>query len=58
MSVTEVDGDTGLVLRLEVNPADVGKVIGRQGRTARAIRDVVRAAGTKSGMIAQVEIVG
>ena len=56
--VTEVEGEAGLVLRLEVDQADVGKVIGRQGRTARAIRDVVRAAGAKSGMIAQVEIVG
>jgi len=58
VTVTEVDTDAGPVLRLEVDPADVGKVIGRQGRTARAIRDVVRAAGTTSGMIAQVEIVG
>ena len=56
--VTEVEGDAGLVLRLEVDPEDVGKVIGRQGRTARAIRDVVRASGTKSGALAQVEIVG
>ena len=56
--VTEVEGDAGPVLRLEVDADDIGKVIGRQGRTARAIRDVVRAAGAKSGMIAQVEIVG
>jgi len=58
VTVTEVEGDAGLLLRLEVGPEDVGKVIGRQGRTARAIRDVVRAAGTKSGSLAQVEIVG
>ena len=58
VTVTEVEGDAGLVLRLEVGPDDVGKVIGRQGRTARAIRDVVRASGTKSGSLAQVEIVG
>jgi predicted RNA-binding protein YlqC (UPF0109 family) len=58
VTVTEVEGEAGLVLRLEVGPEDVGKVIGRQGRTARAIRDVVRASGTKSGALAQVEIVG
>jgi predicted RNA-binding protein YlqC (UPF0109 family) len=58
VTVTEVEGEAGLVLRLEVGPEDVGKVIGRQGRTARAIRDVVRASGTKSGSLAQVEIVG
>jgi len=47
-----------VVLGLMVAPDDVGKVIGRGGRTARAIRDVVRAAGTKSGVTASVEIVG
>ena len=58
VTVTEVESEAGPVLRLEVGPEDVGKVIGRQGRTARAIRDVVRASGTKSGSLAQVEIVG
>lgn len=41
-------GDQGTVLELEVDPADLGKVIGRQGRTARAIRTVIAAAGQKS----------
>ncbi|MGN6183989.1 MAG: KH domain-containing protein [Thermoanaerobaculia bacterium] len=41
-------GDQGGVLELEVAPADLGKVIGRQGRTARAIRTVLAAAGQKS----------
>ncbi|HEX2833746.1 MAG TPA: KH domain-containing protein [Thermoanaerobaculia bacterium] len=41
-------GDQGTVLELEVAPADLGKVIGRQGRTARAIRTVIAAAGQKS----------
>jgi len=36
----------------------MGKIIGRRGRTARAIRDVMRAAGTKAGVQATVEIVG
>jgi predicted RNA-binding protein YlqC (UPF0109 family) len=58
VTVTTVEGEGTLVLRLEVGPEDMGKVIGRQGRTARAIRDVVRAAGTKSGVTVQVEIVG
>jgi predicted RNA-binding protein YlqC (UPF0109 family) len=56
--VSTVEGEDTIALRLSVSPEDVGKVIGRQGRTARAIRDVVRAAGTKSGVSAQVEIVG
>ncbi len=56
--VSTVEGEDTIALRLSVSPEDVGKVIGRQGRTARAIRDVVRAAGTKSGVSTQVEIVG
>ncbi|TMK87268.1 MAG: KH domain-containing protein [Actinobacteria bacterium] len=58
VSVTETEGEGSVILRLSVAPDDVGKVIGRQGRTVRAIRDVVRAAGTKAGVTAVVEIVG
>jgi predicted RNA-binding protein YlqC (UPF0109 family) len=56
--VSEEEGEGTIQLRLEVASGDVGKVIGRGGRTARAIRDVVRAAGTRSGVITSVEIVG
>jgi predicted RNA-binding protein YlqC (UPF0109 family) len=58
VQVTEEESEGGVVLRLTVAPGDVGKVIGRGGRTARAIRDVVRAAGTRAGVSATVEIVG
>jgi predicted RNA-binding protein YlqC (UPF0109 family) len=58
VKVTEVLSGSSVVLQLEVAPDDVGKVIGRGGRTARAIRDVVRAAGTKDGVSTMVEIVG
>ncbi len=40
--------DQQTVVELEVDPADLGKVIGRQGRTARAIRNLLSAAGQKS----------
>ena len=40
--------DQQTVIELEVDPADLGKVIGRQGRTARAIRNILSAAGQKS----------
>ncbi len=53
----EHDGDL-LVLRLEVAPDDVGKVIGRGGRVARAIRAVMRAAALKAGVAVNVEIAG
>ncbi|HEY3210439.1 MAG TPA: KH domain-containing protein [Actinomycetota bacterium] len=58
VQVTEERTEATVVLRLVVAPEDVGKVIGRGGRTARAIRDVVRAAGTRAGLTALVEIVG
>ncbi|MCB9729494.1 MAG: KH domain-containing protein [Deltaproteobacteria bacterium] len=49
--------DPGLdVYELSVGEGDVGKVIGRQGRTARALRAVVRAAGARAGRRATVEI--
>lgn len=56
--VTEERDDGVLVLRLEVDPDDVGKVIGRGGRIARAIRSVMRAAAVKSGTTVTVEIMG
>ena len=44
-------------LRLHVSPADMGKVIGRRGRVAQALRQVVAAAGTKEGVRASLDIV-
>ncbi len=47
VSVNEVDGEAVIVLELRVAQEDLGKVIGRQGRTARAIRTILSAAGMK-----------
>ena len=47
VSVTEVQEDDTMVLELRVAPGDVGKVIGKQGRTARAIRTILGAGGMK-----------
>jgi len=47
VSVQCVDGEQGSVLELRVAPNDLGKVIGKQGRTARSIRTILGAAGTK-----------
>jgi uncharacterized protein len=55
--VEEVDEDGALVLRLHVAPDDVGKVIGRQGRIARALRTLVRAGGAHEGRRIVLEIV-
>lgn len=55
--VTQDEGDRGTVLRLQVDPDDMGKVIGRGGRTARAIRSVMKAAAIKADARIHVEIV-
>ena len=55
--VEQVDRDDATVLQLWVAPDDVGKVIGRQGRIARALRTVVRAAGARREQRVMLEIV-
>ena len=56
MRVEEIDDGDDLVLRLHVAEGDVGKVIGRQGRIARALRTVVRAAAVREQRRVLVEI--
>lgn len=51
------EGRRGVMLRLHVAPDDMGKIIGRRGRVATAIRTLVRAAGAQEGVDAQVDIV-
>jgi predicted RNA-binding protein YlqC (UPF0109 family) len=57
VEVKEVRGGNGSVLELKVAPGDLGKVIGRQGRTARSLRTIVTAAGTKFRKRVVLEIV-
>jgi len=57
VEVTEVEGDGSVLLQLRVAPDDMGKVIGKRGRTVKAIRSVVRAAGSLQGISTMVEIV-
>jgi predicted RNA-binding protein YlqC (UPF0109 family) len=55
----ETDEEEGaLVLRLHVAEGDVGQVIGRQGRIARALRTIVRAGGAQEGRRVMLEIAG
>jgi len=55
--VEQYEEDDGtLVLELHVAPDDVGKVIGRQGRLARALRTIVRAGGVEAGRRLALEI--
>ncbi len=55
--VVEVEEGRNVSLRLNVSPDDMGRVIGRRGRTAQAIRTVVRAAAAREGMDVHVDIV-
>ena len=45
--VKEIDGEATVIIELKVAPQDLGKVIGKQGRTARAMRTILRASGMK-----------
>ncbi len=54
--VTETDRGQDILIVLQVAPSDMGKVIGRKGRIAKAIRDVVKAASSKSDKKVIVEI--
>lgn len=54
--VSEVEGEQTTVLELKVSKEDLGKVIGKQGRTARAMRTILSAASTKSKKRAVLEI--
>jgi predicted RNA-binding protein YlqC (UPF0109 family) len=55
--VTEIDGEQTSVIELKVAKDDLGKVIGKQGRTARAIRTILGAASTKLRKRAVLEII-
>ena len=55
--VTEEATEDGIILRLEVAPEDTGKVIGREGRIAKAMRTLLRVAAIRKGTRATLEIV-
>jgi hypothetical protein len=55
--VSEIEGEQTSVLELRVSKEDLGKVIGKQGRTARAMRTILSAASTKIRKRAVLEII-
>lgn len=56
VEVFEVENERGLVLQVKVAPDDVGKVIGKQGRIAKAIRSIVKAASSQETRRIMVDI--
>lgn len=58
LQITEAEGDRGaLVIEVSVDPADMGKLIGKRGRIIRSIRTLARAAGQRDGQNVMVEVV-
>ncbi|MEI7580972.1 MAG: KH domain-containing protein [bacterium] len=56
VQVSEVNGEQAIIIELRVASEDLGKVIGKEGRTARSIRTLVHAAATKEKKRAVLEI--
>ena len=56
VQVTEIENDTSVLLELRVAPDDMGKVIGKQGKIAKSIRTLTKAAAAKAGKRVGVEI--
>ena len=57
VEVTLLEGERSIILQLRVDPEDVGKVIGKKGRIAQAMRTLIKASATKEGRNATVEII-
>lgn len=57
VSVNEIEGEKSLILELQVAEDDMGKVIGKQGRIAKAIRTVMKAAAVRTNKRVMVEII-
>ena len=57
VNITEIQGDKITLYELRVSKTDIGKVIGKRGRTAGAIRTIINAVSTKQGKRAELEII-
>ena len=57
VALSEIEGETSIVLELRVAPEDMGRMIGREGRTINAMRSLARVLGAKMGKKVTLEIV-
>jgi uncharacterized protein len=57
VSIEAIEGRRGITLEVRVAPGDMGRLIGKRGRTAQSIRMVVRAAATRDGVSVDVDFV-
>jgi predicted RNA-binding protein YlqC (UPF0109 family) len=58
VTVSELEGSRSLTYEVRAAPGDVGKLIGRNGRTVKALRRVVKAIARRDGTRAEVEVLG
>jgi uncharacterized protein len=56
VEVNVIEGEKSTILELKVSPADIGKVIGKHGRIAKAVRTLLNAAASKTGKRVVLEI--
>jgi predicted RNA-binding protein YlqC (UPF0109 family) len=56
VEVNMIEGEKSTILELKVSPSDIGKVIGKHGRIAKAVRTILSAASTKTGKRVVLEI--
>ena len=56
VQINEIDNGQSSIYQVKVDPAETGKVIGKQGRVAKSIRTLMKAAGTKKGKKFTIEI--
>jgi hypothetical protein len=57
VQVSTLEGQRAVILQLQVAPDDMGKIIGKSGRVARALRTIIHAAALRDGKSAIVEII-
>ena len=57
VEVTQLDGVNSSIIEVKVTQDDVGKIIGKQGNTARSIRTILKAAGKKNNRVYKFEII-
>ncbi|MDO5556376.1 MAG: KH domain-containing protein [Clostridia bacterium] len=57
VSINEIDGEKSVIFEVKVAESDVGKVIGREGRIAKAIRTIMKALAAKEGKKVSIEFI-
>jgi len=57
VAVTQIDGEKAVIFELRCNPGDIGKVIGKSGRTIKSIRTLLCSAAAKANLRATLEII-